>query len=155
MRCPAPYTDPILSSSRLYRDLVGRLVQGNHLGFSLVRRSTVGVFTVAKKIDEQGIEWLRLMFDCRQVNWMCRAPPKARLATPWGPGISGPLLWDLVSPTAIDHTPEYCRRSTSWTPLISSFFDRSSAGLPLPRAGLGSGRAHCSGWRRYRRASGA
>ena len=68
MRLPAPYTDPILNSARLYRGLVGRLVQRNLLSFSSVRRATFVVFTVAKKLDEQGIEWLRLIFDCRQVD---------------------------------------------------------------------------------------
>ena len=34
------------------------------------------------KLDENGTDWLRLIFDCMQVNWMCRVPPKAHLATP-------------------------------------------------------------------------
>ena len=65
---PRPYTDPILHSTRPYRDLVGRLVQSNHVIFSLVRRATVGVSTAANKLEEQGVEWRRLIFDCRQVN---------------------------------------------------------------------------------------
>jgi len=79
---PPPYTDPILRQRDLYIKLVAKLWSLNLLSFSTVKRATVGIFTVAKKVDDLGVEWLRLIFDCRQVNWLTRKPPKTHLATP-------------------------------------------------------------------------
>ena len=41
-----------------------------------MRRAVCGCFTVAKKDD-----WLRLIFDVRAANFMCRNPPKTSLST--------------------------------------------------------------------------
>lgn len=55
----------------------------------MVRRASVGVFCVSKKkerkqkakLNELGEEWLRLIFDCWQVNFVCRTLPKWFLVT--------------------------------------------------------------------------
>ena len=79
---PKPYSDPLLHQPKVYKGLVAMLYKAQLLTFCTIRRATVGIFTVSKKLDENGIEWLRLIFDCRQVNWMSRKPPKSFLATP-------------------------------------------------------------------------
>ena len=72
-----PYTDPVLRRKGEMEGLVRKLAATGFLTFRRVCRSKVGVFCVAKKDDQ-----LRLIFDCRATNILCKPPPTAELATP-------------------------------------------------------------------------
>ena len=74
---PKPYIDDAFNDTAVYLDLVQTLYSLGLLVFSQVRACTVGIFTVAKKQDQ-----LRLIFDCRPTNRLCRKPPQSHLATP-------------------------------------------------------------------------
>ena len=71
-----PYTDPLLRSRASLLELVRKLHVHHLITFRRVARAKVGVFTVVKK-DES----LRLIFDCRETNLLCRPPPTSEMAT--------------------------------------------------------------------------
>ena len=72
-----PYSDPVLRRKVEMEGLVRKLAATGFLTFRRAARSNVGVFCVAKK-DHQ----LRLIFDCRATNVLCKLPPTTELATP-------------------------------------------------------------------------
>ena len=75
---PRAYSDPVfVSNPSLLKELIFRLHRLGLSCFTLVRRATVGVFTVTKKGGQ-----LRLVFDCRPANYLHRSPPHTPLATP-------------------------------------------------------------------------
>ena len=71
------YSDPELRDRVSLLKLILLLKNRGLICFRTFRRAIVGVFTVAKKDS-----WLRLIFDCRGANLLCRHPPKSYLSTP-------------------------------------------------------------------------
>ena len=74
-----PYLDPALRCPAELLGLVLRLSARKLLVFRLSRRTVIGAFTVNKKDGK-----LRLVFDCRSANVLCRPPPKSFLSTSGG-----------------------------------------------------------------------
>ena len=71
------YTDPLLKKKNgVMADLGALLVRRGLARVSEGRRGRIGVFTVTKKNKK-----LRLIFDCRRVNFSCQTPPSVSLGS--------------------------------------------------------------------------
>ena len=63
LEVPDPIQIPFLHLTALYLNLVHRLKAQNLVSFSMVRRTSVGVFCVSTELNEFGEAWTRLIFN--------------------------------------------------------------------------------------------
>ena len=71
------YIGPLLKEPAVLLELIRKLKKLGLVVFRRARKCSVGVFTVARKLNK-----LRLVLDCRQTNALCRDAPRTYLSTP-------------------------------------------------------------------------
>jgi hypothetical protein len=98
-----PYLDPVLRGPRAMRELVNKLHAAGLLTWRRRCRAKAGCFCVAKKDGH-----LRVIFDCRPLNAMSKAPPTSTLSTP---SSFSNLDWSDPSPADEEELLETIHRS--------------------------------------------